>query len=94
MTEKDKLPEEYLNGFNTGFRFSVEFPGPTKKLMDANINREEDKNSLNVIQGLWHGISQGERMRKFGKNNVDREVLEEIQRARDETSDPHHDLEL
>lgn len=94
MTEKDKLPTEYLEGFNNGYRFSKEFPDSTLIFtQNIPIQSNEDSNLTSSL-GMHHGFGQGLKELELDNNAIHKTEIENIDRIRGNGFSYENDKEL
>jgi hypothetical protein len=86
---EDKLPKEYLEGFNIGYTFSKSFPDSINQLLKQN-NLSIPENELSQTSGIIHGINQYVKEQEMEKQLI---VLKEIRNENDFDKDLGHEIE-
>lgn len=94
MTEKHHLPKDYIEGFNNGYRFSIEFPESTLNFAQSITIQSNEDSSLTSSLGMFHGFGQGLKELKLNNDAIHKSELENIDRIRRIGIDYGNDKEL
>lgn len=83
---ENKLPKEYLEGFNNGYLFSKKFPDVAQTINEQN----KSTNELSPVNGILGGIEQG---LKEGRELVNDRLnqLRDLERLEDFKHDTQRD---